>query len=533
MVGNVWKRTTVKPRGILSLGRLALPVLVLSQVLFTASVQAQGTINLGSPPLPAGPNPPPLNFTVGAVDVAFSNPVNSPGGPNFLVIPGQGLALQANTAFDVTFNNAVQLTQYSIGAGSGGGFSVTGPGVSSTPNAVNPPGTFAFNGGPLTLQANQAYTITADGTVTSFTFGSFTFILAPTPPPNTQINGDTTQTGFQTNSHLFQLLSRQLQNILCNRPCTCQTLPPPCGEAMSAEQWQAVLSGEDISPLTEGSQIRGQSPGLLSGGLGGWDGWVSGYAIGGQVEGLGSAAGLDYDSAGTQIGLYRLFNENTLVGFFGGFGGQNLNSTNGNTADVEGGQLGAFLYRGDAQNNYYLLAANAGYDNYQTSTSSGALGDYDGAQTGVYLERGWVRPWRNWVFRPLVGLQYLGIYQDDHQQSGTSTALIDDISAHSLRSLVGGAVNLAVRNFAGGTIAPTVRAQWMHEFLETSTVVNGSVGGAAFSTTGLSLGRDWAVLGAGLNYNRGGRASLFANYDLQVNDRQAFHAGSGGLRWNW
>ena len=58
-------------------------------------------------------------------------------------------------------------------------------------------------------------------------------------------------------------------------------------------------------------------------------------------------------------------------------------------------------------------------------------------------------------------------------------------------------------------------------------------GGTNFAVTGTSLGRDWAILGAGLNWNLGRGWQTYANYDAQVNVSQVFHVGSGGFQYSW
>ena len=77
---------------------------------------------------------------------------------------------------------------------------------------------------------------------------------------------------------------------------------------------------------------------------------------------------------------------------------------------------------------------------------------------------------------------------------------------------------------------PTLRAQWMHEYLDTSTTAGLAIGGGQAFTT---QGRDFAVLGAGLILNRTECRTLYANYDCYLNGQTNFHVGSGGLQWIW
>ena len=85
-------------------------------------------------------------------------------------------------------------------------------------------------------------------------------------------------------------------------------------------------------------------------------------------------------------------------------------------------------------------------------------------------------------------------------------------------------------------VNPQLRAAWVHELLSTNSIVNaqfGPIGGAAFAVEGLSLGRDWALVGGGLNWQLSNHWSLYGNYDAMVNARQVFHVGSGGVQYIW
>jgi outer membrane autotransporter protein len=80
-------------------------------------------------------------------------------------------------------------------------------------------------------------------------------------------------------------------------------------------------------------------------------------------------------------------------------------------------------------------------------------------------------------------------------------------------------------------IQPIARAHWLHEFLDTSTSVTGSIAGPSFVAQGLGFGRDWALLGLGAVANQNRCVSFYANYNLQINEHQRFHIGTGGIVW--
>ena len=110
------------------------------------------------------------------------------------------------------------------------------------------------------------------------------------------------------------------------------------------------------------------------------------------------------------------------------------------------------------------------------------------------------------------------------------------IDANSLRSLVGSRLQYTHGTMLGHRLLPELRALWLHEFLQTDAVVNSffaPIGGGSFAIQGLNLGHDWAILGGGFRCALNGGWSLYANYAAQVNARQVFHVGSGGLQLVW
>jgi outer membrane autotransporter protein len=88
----------------------------------------------------------------------------------------------------------------------------------------------------------------------------------------------------------------------------------------------------------------------------------------------------------------------------------------------------------------------------------------------------------------------------------------------------------------GLVFVPQLRAGWLHEFLETDTLVTnrfGSVAGSSFAAQGLDLGRDWALLGGGMGWRVTERITLTGDYDAQINERQVFHIGSANVQYVW
>jgi autotransporter-associated beta strand protein len=272
---------------------------------------------------------------------------------------------------------------------------------------------------------------------------------------------------------------------------------------------------------------------------------VSGYGLGGTADSDGNADGFRYALGGTQIAIDQSLSDLWRAGLWANLAWGNVRSqTLNEQADIENYHFGGYLVGSDGTD-YYLGIAGLGFDDAEVrrrmiagNTMPVAAGNYDGWQAATYLERGRSVCHRGWNLQPYVAGQYIYQHQGALIETGAGTLNLNvgDLDVYSLRSVFGGRISRVVINRTGGALTPELRAAWLHEFLDTNQVVNGSfagVGGAGFAVDGVDLGRDWITTGAGLNLLAHQNVRFFGGYDLQVNDRQAFHVGSGGMELLW
>lgn len=273
--------------------------------------------------------------------------------------------------------------------------------------------------------------------------------------------------------------------------------------------------------------------------------WAVGYGLGGHADSDGNAGSLDYGMGGAMVGFDAYWNANHRIGLYGGYVGTGIQTTNASgTNDITGGQIGAYL-TGLNDIHYYTVISGFQFDGYESERfiNAGGLnltaqGDYDGWQGFAYLERGFIlHETERFSTQPFGALQYVHVRQNGFTETGAGAAnlSVDGLDDDSLRSLVG--VRTQVRTVPSrAKITPEFRAVWVHEFLDVNSPVVATfapVGGSSFIAEGLNMGRDWALVGTGLNCYLGRGWSAQANYDAQVNDRAAFHVGSGSVQKSW
>ncbi|EMI19833.1 serine protease [Rhodopirellula maiorica SM1] len=278
-----------------------------------------------------------------------------------------------------------------------------------------------------------------------------------------------------------------------------------------------------------------------------WRGWVTGYGLGGSAESDGNAAGIDYGLGGTTFGIERDLGDNVRLGFFGGYVGSSVSADNiHQTVRSDGGNFGSYLTHTSGRH-YGIAMGGLQFDDFDSDRTiqvgglaRTANGESDGWQGFAYGERGLnLQLTRSHQWQPFAGLQYVYARQNAFTETGAGSMnlAMAGIDTHSLRSNLGSRLQWQPwASRRGWAITPEIRGSWMHEFLDTTSVVNAQfagVGGAGFTANGLDLGRDWAIVGGGFAARPSERWELRADYNTQFNDRQVFHVGSGTLSYAW
>ncbi|HTN76169.1 MAG TPA: autotransporter domain-containing protein, partial [Pirellulaceae bacterium] len=350
-----------------------------------------------------------------------------------------------------------------------------------------------------------------------------------------QLSGELYATNVQT----------QIQNTTNQMQMLAQHLRPALrvgGYESGVAAAPTLPSSELLVGFDRGGElvIRGQSDSAPR-----YTAWGNGYGLGGSARTDGNAAGLGYTLGGMQVGVERWLDEGSLAGLYGGYNYAQLNGRElTQRVQANSGQFGGY-YRRDDGCDYYLVASGLSFDAYDSSRAIGigafnatAEANYDGWQSATYLERGRTHHVGATTLQPYAALQYIYLRQNSLSETGGGVANLDvaGVDAGSLRGSLGGRASREFTTQRGLVLVPQVRAAWLHEFLETNTLINnrfGALGGGSFAVQGLDMGRDWALLGTGLGWHLTEQLTLTGNYDAQANANQVFHVGSANVQYVW
>ncbi|MCH2184025.1 MAG: autotransporter domain-containing protein, partial [Mariniblastus sp.] len=352
-------------------------------------------------------------------------------------------------------------------------------------------------------------------TVTSTILG-----LADQAPAYDQLDGalfgSASSAGVQATSNMFRVIGNHL------RPNAMALCPAPTA--------MARYGRTDNESLFRHGQAAAASA---------WSGWAAVARLDGDANSDGNAHGFAYTQNGGLVGVQRNLDFESNLGMFFSYSQSTIDVRGlDDRVTTENNFGGVYLTR-DYGLGYSMVVAGGGQDQYESRREISFLGrradgNHDGWQAGIYTEHGLTFGLSNLFFQPYGALQYVYLGQDGFTETGASSVnlVVDDSSFNSFRMLLGG-------RLAGSFWGPTweLRAQWIHELLsETAPVVNAGFQGGwdpTFAIEGASLGRDWALLGAGVDWQILPRCSVFANYDWQVNAYQSFGVGSAGAEFRW
>lgn len=276
------------------------------------------------------------------------------------------------------------------------------------------------------------------------------------------------------------------------------------------------------------------------------EGWISGYALNGNLFSDNNASAADLRLGGTQFGVAEYLDPTTKVGFFGAYGNSLLRTAPTNQSmNIENVLLGLFLQK-DTETDYFLAAVAGGNDHFNSTrqimfggVNRVASADFNGQQVAAYLEKGLKLDTETLRIRPMFAMQYVNIHQNGFAETGAGAAnlVVAGEQFNSLRSILGTSLAaVPCETPTGWMITPDAHIAWQHEYLDTNNLVSSGLIAAApptFGTQGLDLGRDFLFTGAGLSLSPNQALNFRVGYDAQLNNNETLHVGSGTVTLLW
>lgn len=275
-----------------------------------------------------------------------------------------------------------------------------------------------------------------------------------------------------------------------------------------------------------------------------WGIWGKFYGLYGDRETDGTDLGYHYSAYGAGFGLDYQVSERWLLGATGGYWDGNLEfASSADRTAMTGAHVG--LYGSFNDPGWYVdsVVSYTSLDFESTRfvdlVDEQLEGDFGGGMFSGYVEAGlnWQRR-PDCLIQPLASLQVATVDIDGYTESGGTTGLQYDSERYtSTQTGLGAkATRRLFRDADGSTAEIELRARWLHEFGDTQSSVGVQFTGqpgAAFRVEDAAIGRDSAVLGAGLSARLGQATRLYFDYDTELNPDRTTQIFSAALEYRW
>jgi outer membrane autotransporter protein len=268
-------------------------------------------------------------------------------------------------------------------------------------------------------------------------------------------------------------------------------------------------------------------------GLGGW----------GHADSDGNAASLKSRFGGFLSGADARFGDTWRLGLVAGYTRTNLNvDARASSAGIDSvqfggyatGRVGAFNVRSGASFTYDSIDTSRGV--FFPGFSDQTHAHFHGNVGQVFGEVGYGMALGQIAVEPLAGLAYVHVHDGSFLESGGAAALAAAPANQNLGYSSLGVRFASAMPLANGTVlVPRGTVQWQHAFGDVTPVTGLAFQGTGttFTTAGIPIARDTALVEAGLDWRFSPQAKLGAFYQGELAAHAQTHAFKGGFTWDF
>ena len=255
-----------------------------------------------------------------------------------------------------------------------------------------------------------------------------------------------------------------------------------------------------------------------------------------------NAPGYDITTGDFTLGVDYRVCDNFAIGIDGGYSSSRADLVANGRIDTDGGKIGAYATwfgKGFFGSKFYVDGTVGGglnnYDTRRTGLQNELVrGDTDGTEFNAMISYG-----SDWTFGCFnIGtwssVQFTNVNIDEFTETGSLAPLIiEDQDENSFRTTTGVHASYDIK--AGHVlIRPEVRGAYQHEYCDSAYQVDSQLAsgaGGIFRVRGPRIGRDAALVDAGVNVQWNNRLATYVYYDgVLGRNNYDNNAVSGGFR---
>jgi outer membrane autotransporter protein len=265
-----------------------------------------------------------------------------------------------------------------------------------------------------------------------------------------------------------------------------------------------------------------------------WGFFISGTGELVDIENTCSARGSSFTTGGVTVGADFRLSSQFVLGAAVGYANTSSDLSRDGHLDIDSGK--ASLYATFYNQGFYIDGIAGGglgsIDTRRATLGGLARGQTDGADFNGFLGTGYDFRAGKFSVGPVASLHFSTVQIDQFTETGALGALqIDSQSQDSLKSAAGLKAVYAAK--VGGVVfTPEVRAQWLHEYMTTTSSIDASfTSTTGFSVHGPQIGHDSLLADVGASLQFSPNVAVFAFYTGEfLRENYSSHSINGGLR---
>jgi outer membrane autotransporter protein len=262
-------------------------------------------------------------------------------------------------------------------------------------------------------------------------------------------------------------------------------------------------------------------------------GWARALGAWGESDGDSNSAKLDRNLSGFMLGTDKQLDDQWRLGMAAGYTRSDLDAHDRRSdATVESYHLAAYL---NSQFDALAVRLGAAYSWHDIETkrdvSVGTYNDrleanYDARSAQVFGEVGYTMQAAGIALEPFAGLAYVNYDTDKAKEKGGVGRLKADAEQDIAFSTLGLRAGKVITLANGGQFTPRAAVGWRHAFGDTKPDADLTFidGGASFSTQGVPIAKDSAIVEAGVDFQISPTGKLGIGYSGQLSDDNNDHA---------
>jgi outer membrane autotransporter protein len=258
--------------------------------------------------------------------------------------------------------------------------------------------------------------------------------------------------------------------------------------------------------------------------------WAQQYSGQGHYDSMGNSDSFTLNHSGTTFGFDKMIDDSLVAGINYTYA-RSTGKDNGNHVETETywvGLYGDWFNKDDFYVEGILGFGSSDYDTIRQEELYYGTSHFDGFDVGGHMEAGKYLHHENWAFAPYIGMNYIWITTDDHNEedlTGSSQVKVENDNIASLESVFGAKLRHRF-DTRSGRFQTVGYLEWAHDFINDDIDSSLSDGTITLNTARISPDENMINTGIGVSWICTDYLEVGLGYDGRFNENYDEHTGS-------